>query len=47
VRHATKRGVPVVVVNLGPTRADALPVRKVEHGTTPFLTALADRVGRG
>jgi NAD-dependent SIR2 family protein deacetylase len=46
VRHATKRGVPVVVVNRGPTRADDLPVRKVEHGTTPFLTALADRAVR-
>jgi hypothetical protein len=36
----------VVVVNRGPTRADDLPVRKVEHGTTPFLTALADRAVR-
>jgi NAD-dependent SIR2 family protein deacetylase len=50
VRHATKRGVPVVVVNRGPTRADNLPVLKVDHGTTPFLTALtdlSDRVVRG
>ena len=43
VRHATKRGVPVVVVNRGPTRADDLPVLKVDHGTTPFLSALTDR----
>ena len=43
VRHATKRGVPVVVVNRGPTRADDLPVLKVDHGTTPFLTDLTRR----
>lgn len=40
VRHATRRGVPVVVVNRGGTRADDLAVTKLEHGTTPFLTAL-------
>jgi NAD-dependent SIR2 family protein deacetylase len=42
VRHATKRGVPVVVVNRGPTRADDLPVLKVHHGTTEFLTDLSE-----
>ncbi len=46
VRHATKRGVPVVVVNRGATRADDLAVTKVEHGTTEFLTALSSRVVR-
>ncbi|MEP7089285.1 MAG: NAD-dependent protein deacetylase [Nocardioidaceae bacterium] len=40
VRHATRRGVPVVVVNRGPTRADDLPVLRLEHGTTAFLTTL-------
>jgi NAD-dependent SIR2 family protein deacetylase len=44
VRHATKRGVPVVVVNRGPTRADDLPVLKVEHGTSEFLTGLLSRL---
>jgi NAD-dependent SIR2 family protein deacetylase len=44
VRHATKRGVPVVVVNRGPTRADDLPVLKVDHGTTEFLTELIARL---
>jgi NAD-dependent SIR2 family protein deacetylase len=43
VRHAVRRGVPVVVVTRGPTRADDLPVTKVEHGTSEFLTALAER----
>ncbi len=42
VRHATKRGVPVVVVTRGPTRADDLPILKVHHGTTEFLTSLAE-----
>jgi NAD-dependent SIR2 family protein deacetylase len=44
VRHASKRGVPVVIVNRGATRADDLPVLKVEHGTTEFLTRLASRL---
>ncbi len=44
VRRAAKRGVPVVVVNRGPTRADDLPaVGKLEHGTTELLTALVER----
>ncbi len=42
VRHATRRGVPVVVVNHGPTRADDLPILKVDHGTTPFLAELSE-----
>ena len=41
VRHAVRRDVPVVVVTRGPTRADDLPVLKVDHGTTPFLTGLS------
>jgi NAD-dependent SIR2 family protein deacetylase len=40
VRRATKLGVPVVIVNRGPTRADDLPVLTLHHGTTEFLTAL-------
>jgi NAD-dependent SIR2 family protein deacetylase len=45
VRRATKLGVPVVVVNRGTTRADDLPVHRLEHGTSELLTALADRLG--
>ena len=41
VRHAVRTGVPVVIVNRGPTRADDLPVTRLDHGTTPFLVALA------
>lgn len=44
VRHATRRGVPVVVVNRGVTRADDLEVVKVDHGTTEFLAGLCARV---
>lgn len=39
VRRAVKLGVPVAVVTRGPTRADALPVLKLHHGTTEFLRA--------
>jgi NAD-dependent SIR2 family protein deacetylase len=42
VRRAAKRGVPVVVVNRGSTRADDLPILKLHHGTSEFLRALAE-----
>jgi NAD-dependent SIR2 family protein deacetylase len=44
VRRAVGLDVPVVVVNRGPTRADDLPVVRLQHGTTEFLTQLAERV---
>ena len=47
VRRATKRGVPVVVVNRGATRADDLAILKVDHGTTEFLTSLATELSGG
>ncbi len=47
VRRATKLGIPVVVVNRGHTRADDLPVVKLEHGTSEFLGALAGICGVG
>ena len=43
VRRAIRMGVPVVVVNRGPTRADDLPIVKQDHGTTEFLADLAGR----
>jgi NAD-dependent SIR2 family protein deacetylase len=43
VRRATRLGIPVVVVNRGPTRADDLPVVRLQHGTTEFLSVLAGR----
>ncbi|MGA8210652.1 MAG: NAD-dependent protein deacetylase [Nocardioidaceae bacterium] len=45
VRRAVKLGVPVVIVNRGGTRADDLPVLKVEHGTSEFLLELAGALG--
>lgn len=38
VRHAAKRSIPVVIVNRGPTRGDALARVKLDHGTSEFLT---------
>jgi NAD-dependent SIR2 family protein deacetylase len=37
VRHAAKRGLPVVIVNRGVTRGDDLATYKLEHGTSEFL----------
>lgn len=42
---AARRTVPVVIVNLGPTRADHLADVRIDAGTSPTLTALADLLG--
>ncbi len=49
VRHAAKLDVPVVIVNRGATRADALATHKLDVGTTPFLAELsgAEHAGAG
>jgi|tagenome__1003787_1003787.scaffolds.fasta_scaffold20916418_3 NAD-dependent SIR2 family protein deacetylase len=41
VRHAARRGVPVVIVNRGATRADDLAAVTVHHGTSEFLARMA------
>ncbi len=41
VVHAARTGKPVVIVNQGPTRGDALATLTLDAGTTPTLTALA------
>ncbi len=41
VRHAVKRRTPVVIVNRGATRGDALVTTKLHHGTSEFLTHTA------
>ncbi|GAA1652727.1 hypothetical protein GCM10009790_37320 [Georgenia ruanii] len=41
VRHAAKTGKPVVIVNRGATRGDALATVKLEAGTSETLSALA------
>lgn len=45
VRHAHKRGVPVVIVNRGETRGDPLATVKLDVGVTPFLAELSGRSG--
>jgi NAD-dependent SIR2 family protein deacetylase len=39
VRYAAKAGLPVLIVNRGATRGDALATVKVETGTSEWLTA--------
>jgi NAD-dependent SIR2 family protein deacetylase len=41
VRRAARAGVPVVIINRGPTRADDLATYKLDTGVGPWLTELA------
>lgn len=43
VRRAAKAGTPIVIVNRGTTRGDALATYRIDAGTSDFLTALAKR----
>ena len=40
VKAAAKQGTPIVIVNRGATRGDALATYKLESGTSEFLSAL-------
>ena len=42
VRRAAREGVPVVIVNRGPTRGDELATYKLETGCSEFLGALVE-----
>ncbi|HZA10917.1 NAD-dependent protein deacetylase [Mycobacterium sp.] len=44
VRHAAARGIPIAIVNRGPTRGDDLATVKVDGGCSPILTLLADEL---
>ncbi len=44
VRHATARGMPVAIVNRGPTRGDDLATIKVEGGCSELLTLLVEEL---
>jgi NAD-dependent SIR2 family protein deacetylase len=44
VRHAAKRGIPVVIVNRGATRGDGLATLTVHGGTSEVLTTFAERL---
>ena len=46
VRRAATRGTPIVIVNRGETRGDALASYKLEVGCSEFLTELCTRVSR-
>lgn len=41
VRRAAARGIPVAIVNRGPTRGDALATVKLDAGCSPLLALLA------
>lgn len=44
VRHAAARGMPVAILNRGPTRGDDLATVKVDAGCSPMLVLLADEL---
>jgi NAD-dependent SIR2 family protein deacetylase len=44
VRHAAARGIPVAIVNRGPTRGDDLATIKVDGGCSELLTVLAEEL---
>ena len=47
VKAAAKQGTPVVIVNRGETRGDALATVKLELGTSQFLEELAGSAAGG
>ena len=44
VRHAAARGIPIAIINRGPTRGDDLATVKVDGGCSPILVLLADEL---
>jgi NAD-dependent SIR2 family protein deacetylase len=44
VRHAAAAGIPIAIVNRGPTRGDDLATVKVDGGCSELLTLLADEL---
>ena len=44
VRHAAARGIPIAIINRGPTRGDDLATVKVEAGCSPMLVLLAEEL---
>jgi NAD-dependent SIR2 family protein deacetylase len=44
VRHAAALGIPVAIVNRGPTRGDDLATVKVNGGCSELLTLLAEEL---
>ncbi len=44
VRHAAAAGLPVAIINRGPTRGDDLADVKIDNGCSPMLALLADEL---
>jgi NAD-dependent SIR2 family protein deacetylase len=44
VRHAAARGMPVAIINRGPTRGDDLATVKLDSGCSPMLALLANEL---
>lgn len=44
VRHAAAAGMPIAIINRGPTRGDALATVKVDNECSPMLALLADEL---
>lgn len=42
--QASKRRIPIVIVNRGDTKGDARASLKIDAGTSEVLTSLADRL---
>ena len=47
VRHAAARGIPIAIINRGPTRGDDLAAVKVDNGCSEMLALLADELAPG
>ncbi len=44
VRHAAAAGMPIAIINRGPTRGDDLATVKIDTGCSPMLALLADEL---
>ena len=44
VRHAAALGIPIAIINRGPTRGDDLAAVKIDNGCSPMLALLADEL---
>lgn len=44
VRHAAAKGMPVAIINRGPTRGDDLADVKIDNGCSPMLALLTDEL---
>ncbi len=45
VRQAARRGIPVILINRGPTRADQLITCRIDDGCSPTLVGIAAHLG--